>query len=84
VTVNVSVPADAEIWFDGNKTRQTGPARSFVSPPITPGHDYAYVLKARWLENGKEVTQTRRVIVHAGDVINLWIPADQPQSASGR
>jgi uncharacterized protein (TIGR03000 family) len=84
VTVNVSVPADAEIWFDGTKTVQTGPARRFVSPPVTPGPDYTYEVKARWRENGIAVTQTRRVIVHAGDVINLWFTADQPQSASGR
>ena len=84
VTVNVSVPADAEIWFDGTKTVQTGPARRFVSPPVTPGPDYTYEVKARWRENGTAVTQTRRVIVHAGDVINLRFTADQPQSASGR
>jgi uncharacterized protein (TIGR03000 family) len=84
VTLNIAVPADAEIWFDGNKTRQTGTARSFVSPPLTPGHDYAYEVKTRWLENGYEVTQTRRVIVHASDVINLRFTSDPPQSASGR
>jgi uncharacterized protein (TIGR03000 family) len=84
VTVKVSVPADAEIWFDGNKTRQTGPDRSFVSPPITPGRDYSYEVKTRWLDNGTEVIQTRRVTVHAGDVINLRFAAGPPQSASGR
>jgi uncharacterized protein (TIGR03000 family) len=84
ITVHVSVPADAEIWIDGNKTAQTGTARSFVSPPVTPGHDYTYEVKARWRESGKEVVQTRRVLVHAGDVINLWFTADQLQSASRR
>jgi uncharacterized protein (TIGR03000 family) len=84
VTVNVSVPADAEIWFDGTKTAQTGTARRFVSSPVTPGPDYTYEVKVRWRENGTAVIQTRRVIVHAGDVINLRFTADQPQSASGR
>jgi len=84
VTVNVSVPADAEIWFDGTKTTQTGAARSFVSPPVSPGHDYTYEVKVRWRQNGKAVTRTRRVIVHAGDVINIWFTADQSQSASRR
>jgi uncharacterized protein (TIGR03000 family) len=68
----------------GTKTAQTGTARSFVSPPVTPEHDYTYEVKTRWRGNGKEVTQTRRILVHAGDVINLWFTADQQQSASSR
>src|SRR6266404_8674517 len=39
VLISVSAPADAEIWFDGSKTVQTGTLRRFVSPPIVPGYD---------------------------------------------
>jgi uncharacterized protein (TIGR03000 family) len=71
VTVNVSVPAGAEIAFDGTKTAQTGARRAFVSPPLAAGQDYVYVVTAKWQEGGREVTKTRRITVHAGDVINL-------------
>src|SRR5712664_2259307 len=57
VLINISVPADAEIWFDRARTTQKGEFRQFVSPPLTPGRDYFYDIKARWTENGKEVTQ---------------------------
>src|SRR5207249_2609270 len=66
--VDVQVPrADAEIWFEGTKTQQTGTFRQFESPPLTPGRDYTYEVRARWFDNGKEINRTRRVPVHAGE-----------------
>ena len=59
------VPEDAEVWFDGKKTRQTGSHRTFWSPVLTPGKTYSYKVKARWLENGRSVEQTRTIDVSA-------------------
>jgi uncharacterized protein (TIGR03000 family) len=64
--VTVKVPADADVWFGQGKTQQTGTQREFVSPPLTPGKDFSYEVKARWMEDGKEVVQTRQVEVSAG------------------
>jgi uncharacterized protein (TIGR03000 family) len=69
--IAVRVPPDAEIWFDGKKTSQTGPVRYFETPALAPGHDYAYEIRARWKENGHEVERTRSVIVHPGDRLAL-------------
>ena len=41
VHVTVRAPKDAEVWFGGQKTRQTGAVRRFVSPPLTPGQEYS-------------------------------------------
>ena len=71
VLINVSVPATAEIWIEGKKTTQGGLFRQFISPPLTPGRDYSYDIKARWRDNGKEVTRTRHVNVHAGGVVDV-------------
>jgi uncharacterized protein (TIGR03000 family) len=71
VLINMSVRPDATISFGGVKTVQSGPVRAFVSPSLVPGRDYVYDLTVRWQEGGREVTQTRRLTVHAGDVINL-------------
>jgi uncharacterized protein (TIGR03000 family) len=75
--VRVLVPANAEIWFDGDKTSQTGSVREFVSPPLTPATDFAYEIRARWLENGKVVDQTRTVTVRGGalTVVDFTQPA---------
>jgi uncharacterized protein (TIGR03000 family) len=71
VRINVSVPADAQITFDGAKTMQNGAFRAFVSPPVAPGRDYYYNVTAKWQQGGREVTRTQRIAVHAGDVINM-------------
>ena len=61
------MPADVEVWIEGIKTQQTGAERQFVLPPLSPGQDYMYELKARWTENGRPVTRTRQILVRAGD-----------------
>ena len=67
VLINVRVPPNAEVWFDEQKTSQTGPMRTFITPPLNPDHDFVYHIRARWTENGRQVEKTRRVDVHAGD-----------------
>ena len=42
-----------------------GADRSFASPALTPGKTYTYEVKARWMEDGQPVEQTRRVKVEA-------------------
>lgn len=39
VAITLPVPANAEVWFNKDKTTQTGASRQFVSPPLSPGHD---------------------------------------------
>ena len=69
----VSVPKGAEVWFDGFKTASTGPVRDFKTPPLDPGK-YAYTVRARWSEDGHEVTQKQEVIVSPGADIQLSFP----------
>ena len=60
------MPADAEIWFEGDKTSQTGTSRTFVSPALQPGRNFTYDIRARWISSeGKNVDQTRQVRVQA-------------------
>lgn len=66
------VPENAELWFNGTKSKQTGPQREFVSPALTPGKRYSYDIKAQWTENGKTVEQTRTAHVQA----NTWQTLD--------
>lgn len=65
-SIEVLVPADAELWFDGHKTSQTGTTRYFTTPSLEKGHGYHYDLRARWTQDGKAVERTRRVNVYAG------------------
>jgi uncharacterized protein (TIGR03000 family) len=76
--VRVIVPAGAEVWFDGTKTSQTGGTREFVSPPLLPDTNYSYEVRARWMDNGAPVDQTRRVIVRAGALTTVDFTRPEP------
>ncbi len=64
--VEVRVPPDAQVWFDGDATRQRGSDRLYTSPPLDQGQTYSYQVKARWSQNGKPVERTKTVRVRAG------------------
>jgi uncharacterized protein (TIGR03000 family) len=66
------VPVDAEVWFDGNKTQQTGVDREFVSPKLEQGKTYTYEVVARWKEGDRPVEQKRKLRVFA----NMWAAVD--------
>jgi uncharacterized protein (TIGR03000 family) len=72
--VTVKVPNGARVWFDDTATESTGSTRQFDSPPLTPGQRYSYAIRARWNENGHEVTQTQQVDVSAGAHVNVNFP----------
>jgi uncharacterized protein (TIGR03000 family) len=84
--INVQVPANAKVWFDGTATEQQGTSRVFASPALTPGSDYYYTLKAQWREGDKDVTQFRRVDVRAGANVSVDFnrPAPPEQTIKDR
>lgn len=75
-TVVVRLPADAQVWFDGNGTRSTGAERSFETPALAVGKTYRYDVKAHWLQEGKPTEVTRRVEVRPGEraVVDFLAP----------
>jgi uncharacterized protein (TIGR03000 family) len=83
-SINIRVPATATVWLQGEKMNQAGTLRRFVSPALDPGMVYAYDVRATWLQNGKEVTQKKRLLVHAGDEASLSFlaPEEVPTPAT--
>jgi uncharacterized protein (TIGR03000 family) len=74
--IDLLVPAQAEVWFDGQKTTQTGKVREFITPSLNPDKSYRYDIKVRWTTDGKEVIRKREVEVHAGDHLGVnFLPA---------
>ena len=66
-TIEVHVPANADLWFDGTKTTQTGTTRVFVTPPLMAGSTNSYELRATWMDaNGAPVTEARMIQVQPG------------------
>jgi uncharacterized protein (TIGR03000 family) len=81
--VEVRLPAaDAQLWFDDVLTRKRGPDRVFQTPPLEPDRSFYYIVRARWMENGRGVEQTRKVSVRAGrrSVLDFTRPPDSPSA----
>jgi uncharacterized protein (TIGR03000 family) len=75
--VTVVVPDNAEVWFNDTRTRSTGPVRTFDTPPLGPGRQYSYDVKASWQENGRTVTQTQDVAVSPGARVTVRFPIQE-------
>jgi uncharacterized protein (TIGR03000 family) len=74
-SIEIRVPADADLWFDGYKSSQMGPVRKFSTPPLKAGQNYAYDIRARWTVNGAPAEQTRTVVVQPGERARVEFPA---------
>jgi uncharacterized protein (TIGR03000 family) len=78
--LTVTVPADAQLSFNGTPIAAAGTLRQFDSPPLAAGK-YSYDVLARWTENGREVTETQQVVVTAGARVELVFPAQSKTRA---
>jgi uncharacterized protein (TIGR03000 family) len=64
--ITVTLPAEAELWFDEAKTSQSGNYRRFVTPPLPSGRLLDYTLRVRWQTGGVELTRVEKVQVASG------------------
>jgi uncharacterized protein (TIGR03000 family) len=66
------VPENAEVQFDGSKTTQTGLAREFVSPPLNAGQVFTYKITVRSTDpSGRPFDDTRNIRVRANDWVRI-------------
>jgi uncharacterized protein (TIGR03000 family) len=80
--IDLTVPADANVWFQGIKIKQTGLVRLLVTPPLKSGRSYSYEIRATYMENGREVTTVRNLSVRAGDRLEALLIALPVASSS--
>lgn len=83
IHLQLTVPENAEVYFDGAKTSQTGTTREFTSPALSPGQRYAYKISVRYPgPDGQPVNDTRQIFVRPNDWFSVDFtrpaPSDQP------
>jgi uncharacterized protein (TIGR03000 family) len=61
--------ANAEVWFENQKTKQQGTLRQYVSGSLEMNSIYTFHIRARWMENGRPVEQTRNIDARSGQQI---------------
>jgi uncharacterized protein (TIGR03000 family) len=76
--VIVRVPEDAQLEFQGVNVPGTGRVRKFWSPPLAFNQTYTYNVRARWAEDGQEVTRDRQVSVAAGERVDIDFLSEVP------
>jgi uncharacterized protein (TIGR03000 family) len=82
-TIVVRLPADARLTVDGNATRSTDSVRTFISPPLQPGKEYTYTLRAEVTRDGKKTERSRDVTVRAGGVSEVTLDLSTSGGSSG-
>jgi uncharacterized protein (TIGR03000 family) len=75
--VRIQVPAEADVWIEGDKTTATGPERIFRSPPLNAGTRFVYTVRAKWKAEGKEIEQVQAVGLQAGQEVKVSFPRVQ-------
>lgn len=66
-TITVKLPPGATLYVDDRKSPSQDPVRSFSTPPLPGGREYAYLLKAEVIRNGQPETLTQKVPFRAGE-----------------
>lgn len=64
----VELPANAKLFIDDMPMKAASGMRSFNTPDLEPGQAYYYMVRVETTRDGKPVSETRRVIVRAGQV----------------
>jgi uncharacterized protein (TIGR03000 family) len=65
----VEVPAEAKLYIDDQPMKTASPRRVFSTPALEPGQAYYYMVRVEVERDGKVQSETRRVIVRAGEEV---------------
>ncbi len=80
--ITIHVPADAEVWFDGDLTKQRGDVREYKTHALPVGELYHSDIRARWKENGRVLDQTRNVPASANHRTLVDFTQADPKAAT--
>ncbi len=69
--LTVKLPVDARLWIDQVECPLTSDQRPFNTPVLQPGQTYYYTLKMEVQRQGEKKTQSRRVLVTAGQNVSV-------------
>jgi uncharacterized protein (TIGR03000 family) len=70
----IDVPEDAKLYIDDQLMKTTAGKRSFNTPALERGQTYYYIVRAEVVIDGKSVTESKRVLVRAGEEIQTGFP----------
>ena len=79
-TLNVSVPAEAKVFVNGQATTSKGAERQYISRRLERGFKYKYEVRAEFERDGETLEQTKVVNLWAGSDALLVFDFDSPET----
>ena len=70
-TITVKLPPGATLYVDSQKSPSTSPVREFNTPPLPGGREFAYLMKAELVRDGRPEYLIQKVSFRAGDRITV-------------
>ncbi len=64
----VELPPNSKLFIDDKPMKNISGVRTFSTPDLEPGQAYYYMVRVESERDGKPVSETRRVIVRAGQI----------------
>lgn len=64
----IELPTNAKLFIDDTPVKGAVDVQTFHTPPLEPGRDYFYSVRIEMMRDGRPLTQTRQIIVRAGQV----------------
>lgn len=78
-SLTLELPAAADVWLDGEKQPSSPDAtRTLSSPPMKLGAEYAFRVRAEWVEGGTKYRTEQTSTVRAGERGKLTVYAGTP------
>jgi len=65
----IEVPANANLYIDGQLIGGTGTERHFYTPALEKGQSYYYDVRIETVKDGRMVATDKKVIVQAGELV---------------
>ena len=66
----VEVPAEAKLFIDDQPIAMKATTKTFNTPELERGQSYYYILKVEVTRDGVAHSETRRVVIRAGDEVS--------------
>ncbi|MDY3558935.1 TIGR03000 domain-containing protein [Gemmata sp. JC673] len=70
-TITVKLPAGATLYVDDKKSPSKEAVRQFATPPLPANREFAYLLKAEIMRDGRPETLSQKVPFRAGERVTV-------------
>jgi uncharacterized protein (TIGR03000 family) len=79
----IELPADAKLFIDDQPMKATSGVRTFQTPQLQSGSTYYYILKVEVVRDSATRSETKRVLIKAGEEVTATFTESSIASASG-